>query len=382
MRRGKAKGAHKGDAIGGGRKPPKRCPPARGEGLCRAKTTEIAFTNGESAKGDGKMNTQKWRTGNLGLLSEADRTMYKDKDTTSKSIIDKGRTADNYNVCPHPQYTAAQVKDTNRKIRGKEIAKNAIAWGSTIITLPKDYTGDAKAFFQAAYEGMKRMYGLKDEDIISAYVHMDETTPHMHFYFVPVVHAEKDRINWNGVMPRAMYKTQHKVLQKYMQEQLGVPVTLLNGETKGVDVQGLAAEQKKASMELERTQKKTQYEKDTLETVQMAAEEERAALASLKAQNTAERKKAEEIHKPYEEAMERLHEAIQHLLGQIMALKPGEREREKDLFAAIERYGRKHGPFGRKSPEEINRAAGFFERESSRIESENSAEPDDDFGMR
>lgn len=137
------------------------------------------------------MNTQKYRMGNLGLLGEADRTMYANKDTVSKSCIDKERTHLNYNLCPHEQYTVAQIKNINRTLRGKEIAKNAIAWGSTIVSQPKDYTGNTEDFFRESYEGLKKMYNLRDEDVISAYVHMDETTPHMHFYFIPIVRSTR-----------------------------------------------------------------------------------------------------------------------------------------------------------------------------------------------
>ena len=201
------------------------------------------------------MNTEKWRTGNLGLLGEADRSMYKNKDTVSRSIIDRTRTHLNYNMCPHPQYTAAQVKDINRKIRGKELAKNAIAWGGTVVSQPKDYTGSTEDFMRTAYEGLKKIYKLKDEDIISAYVHMDETTPHMHFYFIPIKHGEKDCINWNKVMPKWMYDTQHQVLQKYMEDKLHTPVNIRNGETKGIDMTHMTAEERRLSMRVEQLKK-------------------------------------------------------------------------------------------------------------------------------
>ena len=235
-------------------------------GMCGGdKTYRDRFCRRQKRKETKTMNTEKWQTGNLGLLGEADRTMYKDKDTVSKSCIDRTRTHLNYNLCPHPQYTAAQVKDINRKIRGKELAKNAIAWGGTVVSQPKDYTGSTEDFMRTAYEGLKKMYKLKDEDIISAYVHMDETTPHMHFYFIPVVHEEtKDRINWDGVMPRKMYKTQHKRLQAYMTNQLGTPVNLINGKTKGVDMTRMTAEEKRLSMALDNLNKQIETRKEEI----------------------------------------------------------------------------------------------------------------------
>lgn len=298
------------------------------------------------------MNTKKWKVGNHGLLSEADRTMYANKDTVSRSIIDRERTHLNYNLCPHEQYTMGQIKDINRKIRGKELAKNAIAWGSTVITVPQDYEGDLQAFFKTAYDGLQKLYKLKDEDIISAYVHMDETTPHMHFYFIPVAHREKDCVNWNKVMPKWMYDTQHQVLQRYMEDKLHTPVNIRNGNTKGIDLSKMTADEKQLSMRVEKLRKD---------------------VSSLRKRKNVLMQEAEEVYKP----LERLQQAIQHLLQQLLALKPKEREKEKDLFDWLEKNGRKFG----KDLDEINATADYIEQQSSRIESENSVISDDDFGM-
>lgn len=300
------------------------------------------------------MNTKKWKVGNHGLLSEADRTMYANKDTVSRSIIDRERTHLNYNLCPHEQYTMGQIKDINRKIRGKELAKNAIAWGSTVITVPQDYEGELQAFFKTAYDGLQKLYKLKDEDIISAYVHMDETTPHMHFYFIPVAHdREKDRVNWNKVMPKWMYDTQHQVLQKYMEDKLHTPVNIRNGETKGVDMTHMTADEKQLSMRVEKLRKD---------------------VSSLRKRKNVLIQEADEISKP----LERLQNAIQHLLQQLLALKPKQREKEKDLFSWIEKHGKVMG----KDLGDINATADYIEQQSSRLESEYlSIEDDDDFGL-
>lgn len=300
------------------------------------------------------MNTQKYKAGNFGLLAEVDRRMYANKDTVSKSCINKDKTADNYNLCPHPQYTPNEIKAIHEKIRGKAMPKNAVAFGGTVISLPKDYTGDTKEFFATAYEGLKRMYGLRDEDIISAYVHMDETTPHMHFYFIPVKHdPDKDRISWESVMPRKMYQIQHKKLQAYMTNQLGVQVNLLNGETKGIDLSKMTAEEKQLSMRVEKLRKD---------------------VSSLRKRKNVLIQEADEISKP----LERLQTAIQHLFQQLLSLKPKQREKEKDLFSWLEKHGKVMG----KDLGDINATADYIEQQSSRLESEYlSIEDDDDFGL-
>ncbi|MDE6641336.1 MAG: plasmid recombination protein [Acetatifactor sp.] len=310
------------------------------------------------------MNTQKYKVGNLGLLSEADRSMYDKKDTISKSIIDPARTHLNYNLCPHPQYTTAQVKEINKKIRGKEIAKNAVAWGSTIVTVPQDYGGNLQDFFATAYKGLKKMYKLKDEDIISAYVHMDETTPHMHFYFIPVKHEQdKDRIKWDGVMPRKMYQQQHRILQKYMTEVLQTPVNLLNGATKGIDVRTMTADEKRLSMRVEALKKSV----SGLRKQEISAKK---SLDAIEAEIAEKQEIADKVFKPYQDAVERL-------LGQFAKLTPKQQAKERSVLDMVEKSGR---IFGNRNPKEIAKATTALEKESERIESEYlSIEDDDDF---
>lgn len=106
------------------------------------------------------MNTKKYGAGNAGLLDEADRSLYRDaqgemKDNVSKSRIDSERTSLNYNLCSHDQYTKGEIMAMQRELRGKEMRKDGVLFGSTIITLPKDFSGDSRAFFQSAYDNVR-----------------------------------------------------------------------------------------------------------------------------------------------------------------------------------------------------------------------------------
>lgn len=199
------------------------------------------------------MNTQKYHINNIGLLKENDRSLYAKEqadgtivyDSQSRSEIDWSRTYKNYNLCPHPAYSGEEVMEIQKRVRGREMRHDGVLFGSTVITLPKDFTGDSAAFFKSAYEGLKRIYGLTDTDVISSYRHLDETSDHMHFDFIPVYHNNgKDTVSWEHVMPKAIYNTQHRVLQEYMTTDLMMPVNLLNGQTLGFDVQNLTHEQK------------------------------------------------------------------------------------------------------------------------------------------
>ena len=101
----------------------------------------------------------------------------------SNKDIDPERSYLNYNAAaddqplPQRRFLAnrlKQIKTNNRK------NQNVVCdW---VVTQPRDVKDeDSQAFFQAAYKFMSDRYGK--ENVVSAYVHMDEIgqTPHMHF---------------------------------------------------------------------------------------------------------------------------------------------------------------------------------------------------------
>lgn len=102
---------------------------------------------------------------------------------------------------------------------------------------------------------MERRYGR--DNVISAYVHMDEPSakPHMHFAFVPVLHdLEKgiDRLCAKKVVSRQDLKSFHNDLEAYMSRSLGHEVEILNEATKDGN---------KAIMELKRLSHKELMDK-------------------------------------------------------------------------------------------------------------------------
>lgn len=56
-----------------------------------------------------------------------------------------------------------------------------------VVTMPSEYKGDEREFFQAAYDELLDRVG--SDRVVCSYVHMDEpgARPHMHFAFVPIV---------------------------------------------------------------------------------------------------------------------------------------------------------------------------------------------------
>lgn len=71
-----------------------------------------------------------------------------------------------------------------------------------IITSDREFfqeigTEETKRYFQEAYNFVCEYKNLEEKYIMSANVHLDEETPHMHLVFIPVVHT-KDK-NGNNI---------------------------------------------------------------------------------------------------------------------------------------------------------------------------------------
>lgn len=152
----------------------------------------------------------------------------------SNENINPERTHLNYNLAQEDQ-KKSQVEFIHQRLSEVKVQKRADVnvmcdW---VITAPKDLLSwDNECFFKASYDFLKNRYGEKN--VISAYVHMDEVTPHMHFSFVPVVYdKKKDRykVSAKEVLTRRDLQTFHKDLQEYVGQELGYNVGILNNAT-------------------------------------------------------------------------------------------------------------------------------------------------------
>ncbi len=119
----------------------------------------------------------------------------------SNENIDKEKSYLNYSL-KSPQYSYEKEFD---KIREKYNLKGQIKTVSNIaceyiITSDHDYferigEEETKRFFETAYRFVSEYKDLGEQYIMSAKVHMDEQTPHMHLVFLPVVHTTDKKGN-------------------------------------------------------------------------------------------------------------------------------------------------------------------------------------------
>lgn len=178
--------------------------------------------------------------------------------------IDTNKSHLNYNLAPGAPGQKISQGDLIKK-RCSEVycfnRKDVNVACSWVVTLPKDFEElnpdkNPEVFFQNTYDFLENRYGK--DNVISSYVHLDETTPHMHFCFVPITYDEKkDRLKVSAkeVVNMAELKRFHGDLHDYLHEK-GLIANVLNDATK---------EGNKSIDELKRNTAKKELDKINLE---------------------------------------------------------------------------------------------------------------------
>ena len=192
----------------------------------------------------------KFKSGGVAPLLRHNNRTASDNAEHSNKEIDAERTKFNYffkkGTIDNVKARLNEVFSTNRK--------DKVVLGEVVVTLPTDvYPEDERKFFKGVYQFYCNDFGSKN--IINAVVHCDETTPHMHLDFMPVVKEEVnykrryklvleewrkehnnfepviERLYWEGIVSRDYLKTMHDRLSDYIAEQLGYEVSIKNGAT-------------------------------------------------------------------------------------------------------------------------------------------------------
>ncbi len=148
--------------------------------------------------------------------------------------IDITKSHLNYNLAVHQnmqqlEFIKKRTSEVNCPNR-KEI--NVMC--SWVITKPKELDSDEQdLFFQESYKFLENRYGV--DNVISSYVHLDETTPHLHFAFIPIKFDEKKekyKVCAKEIVNRQDLRTFHKDLTKYMENVFKRDIGLLNEATR------------------------------------------------------------------------------------------------------------------------------------------------------
>lgn len=146
------------------------------------------------------IRNQNYKKDNLAGLykhNERKNTNYSNKD------INKNESFKNYSIkqCNTTYLNAIKLLQQENNLHGRIIKTTNVAC-EFIITSDKEFfkkigEKETKRYFQSAYNFVANYKSLGEKYILSAKVHLDESTPHLHIVFVPVIQT-KDK-NGNKV---------------------------------------------------------------------------------------------------------------------------------------------------------------------------------------
>lgn len=197
--------------------------------------------------------------------------------------IDNSRSWLNYNLAP--QRPVSQVEFINERIDSLNLKrrprKDAVRMCDCVITMPRSFDPSRqREFFNAAYAFLAQRYGA--ENVVSAWVHRDETQPHMHFAWVPV--TQDGRLSAKSVVNRLDLKTLHPDMQVAMETALGCKVEIILDPEKAGEKQLSALNQSEyvaAKAELARIEGEIAAAHERLEGVQQREQAARDRSAEL-----------------------------------------------------------------------------------------------------
>lgn len=197
--------------------------------------------------------------------------------------IDNSRSWLNYNLAP--QRPVSQVEFINERIDSLNLKrrprKDAVRMCDCVITMPRSFDPSRqREFFNAAYAFLAQRYGA--ENVVSAWVHRDETQPHMHFAWVPV--TQDGRLSAKSVVNRLDLKTLHPDMQVAMETALGCKVEIILDPEKAGEKQLSALSQSEyvaAKAELARIEGEIAAANERLEGVQQREQAARDRSAEL-----------------------------------------------------------------------------------------------------
>ncbi|CRH27334.1 Plasmid recombination enzyme [Chlamydia trachomatis] len=172
-----------------------------------------------------------------GLSNHIDRKT----ENHSNQDIDISKSDLNYDLC---EKNGDMLQRFNQRLSevycmNRKDVKASADW---LVTLPKELDDKSPAeqrqFFEATKEFLDDRYGK--ENNISAMVHMDETQPHMHYAFVPVVYDEKkerEKVSAKLVLNRQDLQSFHEDLDKDLKSRIPQIYErgVVNGQTVGVE---------------------------------------------------------------------------------------------------------------------------------------------------
>lgn len=181
--------------------------------------------------------------------------------------IDTKRTNQNYNLAPaHNQLDFIHKRLDEVYCMNRKDVNVMCSW---VVTAPEDLKLEQeKQFFQETYSFLEGKYGR--ENVVSAYVHKDEKTPHMHFCFMPVVADLKrgQKVSAFECVKKKDLEQFHEQLQRHL-EKRGILCSVINEATREGNKAIKELKQGTARQTLQKVRRATKEEKSNLQNLQV-----------------------------------------------------------------------------------------------------------------
>lgn len=182
--------------------------------------------------------------------------------------IDLSRTKNNFDLVDSNKnlYQRVKMRVDDLKQSGSRVQKNSVVMYSNIFTVPEETAklwGEEKTdeYFKMCYKFF--CYEFGKENVVSAKIHKDETTPHMHLHFVPV-NKKNGKLQARVSMNKEKINFIHDALPKFLQQK-GFDVVRGSGKTRDNNIEDVH-EYKEIKKQIEA--QKTQF-KQVLEANEM-----------------------------------------------------------------------------------------------------------------
>ena len=145
----------------------------------------------------------------------------RERESHSNPDIDYARSAQNYDLheATSENYAQAIQSRIDDLLMVKAVRKDAVHMCGLVVSSDREFfdklnADETKHFFEEAAAYLTEFVGK--ENVISAMVHMDEKTPHMHFLHVPI--TKDDRLCAKDIYTKTALKKLQDELPKRLQK--------------------------------------------------------------------------------------------------------------------------------------------------------------------
>ena len=232
----------------------------------------------------------------------------RERESHSNPDIDYSRSQENYDLCDKAasNYAEAIQNRIDDLLMVKAVRKDAVHMCGLIVSSDKSFftrmgKEETRRFFEEAAAYLTDFVGK--ENVISAMVHMDEKTPHMHFLHVPV--TQDGRLSANSIYTRASLKKLQTELPSYLQ-------------SRGFDIQR-GVEQKPGSAKKHLDTREFKQQQEALAALRSESDAV-AHEALLLIGEMAERRKLEEVLQERLQSMEQQAREAEAILSEMPEL--------------------------------------------------------------